>query len=85
MKKLLAILSLVALSACVADYSDDTSHYSRLPAELVDCKIYYLSSDKGQQITVMRCPNSQTSTTYKSGKSQRSAIVIDGTAYIKQE
>lgn len=47
--------------------SDDTSQYS-MPAGLKDCQIYRLNSDTKSDLVVVRCPNSNTSTTFKSGK-----------------
>jgi hypothetical protein len=35
--------------------------------------------------TVARCPNSTTSTTYPAGKTQRTAVVIDGVTYEPKE
>jgi len=50
-----------------------------LPAELQDCKLFELS-DGINSITVVRCPNSTTSTTYREGKSDHTSVVVDGGA-----
>lgn len=78
MKALFVILTAVALTACSPSYEE--KHYPVLPAELKDCKFYEVSNG-GSTIKVVRCPNSQTSTTWmqSNGKSSttRSAVVID--------
>ena len=58
--------------------SVETANYP-LPAELQDCKLFKLS-DGIHSITVVRCPNSTTSTTYREGKSDRTSVVVDGGA-----
>jgi putative SOS response-associated peptidase YedK len=55
--------------------------YPVMPPELKDCKVYAISSESGRDITVMRCPNATTSTTYKEGKATRTTIVVDGVEY----
>lgn len=47
-----------------------------LPEGLKDCKLYRVS-DGFNTIKIMRCPNSSTSTKYRSGKTDRQAIVVD--------
>lgn len=67
------------LSGCEASYKE--ANFPARPPELQDCKIYYLEDEDVNQITVVRCPNSDTSTTYKHGKATRTTVVIDeGTA-----
>lgn len=46
------------------------------PTGLKDCEFYsmYISGD---HMSVVRCPNSSTTTTYRSGKTERSVAVID--------
>jgi len=76
---LLAIF-VVAMSGCAP--SANAIHFPVMPAELADCKTYMLNAGDGSNlITVMRCPNSSTTTSYRSGKSTNSAVVIDGTTY----
>lgn len=78
MRIAIALMAFVALTACSPVY--EQKHYPILPAELQDCKFYSVS-DGGSTIKVVRCPNSQTSTTWTQqvGKStyQRSAVVIE--------
>lgn len=59
-------------SVSVADYP--------LPPELSDCNLFKLADGNGSEITVARCPNSTTSTTFREGKHNESAIVVDGDA-----
>lgn len=67
------------LSGCENSYEE--ANFPARPPELQDCKIYYLENEGGNTITVVRCPNSDTSTTYRQGKTVRTTVVIDeGTA-----
>jgi hypothetical protein len=89
MNKLLAIVGMVfvmvSLSGCAKSATENTSHYD-LPDGLKDCKIFYLGSDNSLTgITVVRCPNSSTTTTYKQGKTQRSVSVVEGEVEINGE
>ena len=83
MKKLIVILSVVVLAGCTDRAR--IVNFSAMPPELLDCKVYAISNSNGEHITVMRCPNSTTSTTYPSGKTTKSTIVIDGETYEKKE
>ena len=78
MKTTILIIMAVALAACSPKYEEQ--HYPVLPDDLKDCKFYEISNG-GSTIKVVRCPNSQTSTTWtqSNGKSRttRSAVVID--------
>ena len=51
-----------------------------LPDELKDCKFYFVSNSE-VRMRIVRCPNSATSTTYTSGKTTRTDVVIDGVIY----
>jgi hypothetical protein len=62
MKFLAVILLAMSAVACTPNYQDDTGKYSVLPAELKDCKFYYVGGSDGSRITVVRCPNSETTT-----------------------
>jgi len=63
----MVVLSL-ALVACEKSAQDTTSKWL-MPEGLNDCKVYYLQNTGGNSITVMRCPNSET-TTQSGGKSK---------------
>lgn len=82
MKKILLVMFVVVLMGCDAKTVDTSSRYV-LPAELSDCKFYYIQGEGlSQTLHVVRCPNSSTSTTWneQQGKSAvtKSATVIDG-------
>jgi hypothetical protein len=79
MKKIALIAVLLVLTACDNGYK--VANYPVRPPELADCGIYVLNNIDGGSITVARCPNSATSTTYKSGKTTRTTIVVDGVEY----
>lgn len=76
--KTLLLLSFLTILSCSKQTSDISYKYS-LPEGLQDCKIYVMQTDGlGSNLVVVRCPNSQTSTTYKSGKTTKSTTVVDG-------
>lgn len=83
MRKTLLIGALLALAGCSNGYSEKS--FPVRPDELKDCRIFGLTNDSGNSITVARCPNSVTTTTYKSGKSSRATVVIDGETYVKSQ
>jgi hypothetical protein len=76
------VITLIAVSmlGCNIDSEETTSTFN-IPKELSDCKIYKVGTNKTTErtdiITVVRCPNSSTSTTYRSGKSTYSVTVLD--------
>ena len=72
-KILLASTAILMLSACSPHYSRETDNYM-LPPELADCKIFSLSTGT-HGIKAIRCPNSNTSSTYSVGKSKHSTMV----------
>jgi hypothetical protein len=63
------------LSGCEDSYKE--ANFPARPPELQGCKIYYLENEVGREITVVRCPNSDTSTTYKQGRTAGTTVVID--------
>lgn len=71
-----AVLAMGALSGCEKETKDTTNNYV-LPEGLQDCKIYNMRNTGGSNITVVRCPLSATSTTYSSGKTTASAMVVE--------
>lgn len=84
MKKIAIILAAFALTGCYKNgYS--TVKFPETPQELSDCKFFNMSNDKGTHITVARCPNSTTTTNFRSGKVNRSVVIIDGVEYEKKE
>lgn len=84
MKKFAIVLVALALSGCFKnEYSN--IKFPEIPEELSDCKFFDIANKDGYRLQVVRCPNSTTTTTYTSGKSQQSVTVIDGVEYVKKE
>ena len=80
MKNVLFILCILTLTGCMENGYQETS-FPKLPTDLKDCKFFALYNSNGTFLNVVRCPNSQTSTTYQTGKATQSVIVIDGVTY----
>lgn len=77
-KTWLIAFSVAGLAACTPSFTDKTDKFTVLPEELKDCKIYEIvGTEGGGRMTVMRCPNSSTTTKVPSGKTSRTAVVID--------
>ena len=81
MKLLMIIIGVIMLTGCEPSYEEKTQNFTQLPVELKDCKFYYVSSNTGSNLNIVRCPNSTVSTTYKSGKTTTTTVVIDGKNY----
>ena len=79
MKKTVTVLMLAGLAGCHNGYSE--SNFPLRPDELKDCYIGELRNETGEHITIARCPNSTTTTNYKSGKTTKATIVVDGVTY----
>ena len=80
MKKLIGILFAASIVAGCTNSAKEVIYPAMLP-ELKDCKVFYLTKESGSAITVMRCPNATTSTSYTSGKTKVTTIVVDGVEY----
>lgn len=80
-------LTLVAilLTGCVETHTEEVQGRYSMPDELRDCQMFDMESKSSQDIIVVRCPNSTTSTSYsyQSGKSrhERRSVVIDGVTF----
>lgn len=83
MKKLAAIFAALVLTACTPHTEEAAGKFS-VPDDLKDCSIRDMWNTSGNYITVVRCPNS-TTTTRTSGKNPRTTVVIDGAEYEKVE
>lgn len=89
MKKLInvTLLTIATLMVTGCDDSDTGSQRNvtakyNLPTEMADCVIYRMSGGMSvNELTVVRCPNSTTSTTHQEGKVRRTTIVVDGVQY----
>ena len=81
----LVAASVFALSGCTNDARQ--VNYSVLPDWLKDCKFYRIQSSTEKDVTVVRCPNSSTSTTVTEQSWKytvdKTTIVIDGSTYEK--
>lgn len=79
MNKLLATLGLVSLLSACSDVSvgTTTSHVVTLTGELSDCTYHEVTGNRGKNIHVIRCPNSDVSTTWRGGKANSRAVTID--------
>ena len=81
MKLLMVVIGVIMLTGCEPSYEEKTQNFTILPDELKDCKFYGVRSNTGSNLNIVRCPNSTTSTTYKSGKTTTTTVVIDGKNY----
>lgn len=68
-----ALLAL-GLGACGEPYYKPLNQVA-LPPELLDCKVFQIS-DGIRNINVVRCPNSDTSTMYKQGKTTKHSVTL---------
>lgn len=55
---------------------DDTADYA-LPKNMQDCQIVRLTSDSKQNLTIVRCPHSDTTTAYREGKKDINTTVTE--------
>jgi hypothetical protein len=81
MKRILILAALLA--GCSNGYKEKT--FPVKPGELADCRFFELTNDTGGIVTVARCPNSATTTNYKSGNATRTTVIIDGKQYVEKE
>lgn len=64
----------IALTGCDPTYTDKSTSYL-MPEGMKDCKVYKLEGDgNSKTLTVVRCPHSDASTTYKTGKSSYETV-----------
>jgi len=79
------LVAFAALMLIGCSDSAKTVSYPAAPPELADCKFFFLTNKDGHSINVVRCPHSDTTATYRSGKSTVSTVTIDGVEYVKKE
>jgi hypothetical protein len=86
MKRLIVILGLLALAGCTQPQQPvATTDLKQVPG-LTDCTYHRFYSGHGSTTLIaVRCPNSSTTTTYQSGKTSTSVVVIDGVEYVRRE
>lgn len=80
--KILAIAFCIVASGCTEAAREVP--FGAMPDGLKDCRIFELQTTAGPVITVVRCPNSATSSTYRSGKVTKRTVVVDGVEYEKK-
>ncbi len=87
MKYIGLVLVAILLTGCVETRTEEVQGKYNLPDELRDCQMFDMESKSSQDIIVVRCPNSTTSTSYsyQSGKTHhdRRSVVIDGVTFIE--
>ena len=72
--KTLGLAGLVfILVGCAESKTSDVSENYVLPQELSDCHVYHMRSERSRDLTVIRCPDSDTVTRYSvtSGKTTK--------------
>lgn len=72
---LLTVAVLVAITGCDPTHKNISQKY-KLPKPLKNCSVYKLGNTRGEDITVVHCPNSDT-TTKTSGKSSKTVTIVD--------
>lgn len=65
MKKLIAV-AIVAVVLTGCEYGETTNDF-KLPNDLKDCKVYTVEG-KTKDLTIIRCPSSNTTVRYSYGK-----------------
>ena len=87
MKYIALALGAILLTGCVETRTEEVRNKYSMPDELKDCRMFDMESQTSQDIIVVRCPNSTTSTSYsyQSGKSrhERRSVVIDGVTFVE--
>lgn len=77
----------IAIALFLSSYSSETIDVSRkydIPKDLNDCSFYLMRNDEGGSITVVRCPNSSTSTK-TSGKYPKTVSTVEAPKDTVQE
>ncbi len=78
---MLPLILVACLSGCYQNaYREERMPV--LPPELVDCKIYTITVKNVGPVVMARCPNSTTAVQYKSDKTTRTTIIVDGVEYV---
>lgn len=80
----LAIVISLLLSSCEKSAKETTEDYI-LPDGLKDCKIFDLRDASGSYLRVVRCPLSNASAQYRSGKITYSSHVVETNAMPESE
>lgn len=87
MKYIALTLFVILLTGCGETRTEEVQTKYSMPNELRDCQMFDMVSQSSQDIIVVRCPNSTTSTSYSytSGKTrhERRSVVIDGVTFVE--
>ena len=87
MKYIGLALVVILLTGCNETRTEEVQGKYIIPDELRDCQMFDMESKTSQDIIVVRCPNSATSTShsYQSGthRQERHTVVIDGVTFIE--
>ena len=76
MKKILILITLLLLS-CSKETTEHSDEYI-LPEGLKDCKVYTMVGGcLSAVINVVRCPSSETGTTYNMGKTTMHVVTVE--------
>lgn len=73
--KLIVLISIALLSGCDHNTAPNKVLQLSLTGDLEDCKGYSVLNS-----TVIRCPNSDTTTSYKSGKTRHNITLVENSA-----
>lgn len=71
----LTIVVLVAITGCDPTHKNISRKYE-LPEPLKNCSVYVMYDTRGRDITVVHCPNSNT-TTQTGDKTSKTVTVVD--------
>nr|HAU5726746.1 hypothetical protein [Citrobacter freundii] len=81
MWKTIIALGVLFLTGCNPSYDNKEGSYT-LPPEMRDCSIYRLNGSMiNRDLVVVRCPNSQTTTTSKVGRSSAQSVTVINEGY----
>ena len=73
--KYATLLALLLLTGCRETITSEINDGYRLPTGLKDCTIYRMESARYRDVTVVRCPNSTTTTRTHEKHSQNVTVV----------
>lgn len=78
-KTLLVACAVLFITGCDAQNPKNVSEFYKLPDELSHCGIYRIDGNRNPVMRVVVCPNSTTTTQYKSGKTTvNNSVYFDG-------
>lgn len=79
--RLSVMLGVLLATVGCSDGAVERSKFTAMPKELTDCRVFYVENRAGYVMTVVRCPNSATTTAVRSGKAAQTTVTIDGVEY----